>query len=190
MSFKKVVVILGILLAGSLQANGHLPDEAAMLKKAESFIDAFYSFESEKLAPLLEFADTSADSILYYQAWAKGGNYKVMNRGECKFTDQGTVKCPITVEDDLVLALKTDFLVTDTFEITFVNGEIGKIETSSNDQPIYYEARDWVKANRPEVMQTVCNEMWKKVENAGDCVRAMHEGYKAYYDSIEKSGGA
>ena len=50
MSFKKVVVILGILLAGSLQADGHLPDEAAMLKKAESFIDAFYSFESEKLA--------------------------------------------------------------------------------------------------------------------------------------------
>ena len=31
--FKKVVVILGILLAGSLQADGHLPDEAAMLKK-------------------------------------------------------------------------------------------------------------------------------------------------------------
>ena len=99
------------------------------------------------------------------------------------------VKCPITVEDDLVLALKTDFLVTDTFEITFVDSEIGKIETSSNDQPIYYDARDWVKANRPEVMQTVCNDMWKKVENAGDCVRAMHEGYKAYYDSIEKSGG-
>ena len=70
MSVKKVVVILGILLAGSLQANGHLPDEAAMLKKAESFIDAFYSFESEKLAPLLELADTSAESILYYQAWA------------------------------------------------------------------------------------------------------------------------
>ena len=46
-----------------------------------------------------------------------------------------------------------------------------------------------MKANRPEVMQTVCNDMWKKVENAGDCVRAMHEGYKAYYDSIEKSGG-
>ena len=189
MFFKKIMVILGILLANNLQADGHLPAENAMLKKAEAFIDAFYSFESEKLAPLLEFADTSADSILYYQAWARGGNYKVMNRGECKLTDQGTVKCPITVEDDLVLALKTDFLVTDTFEITFVDSEIGKIETSSNDQPIYYDARDWVKANRPEVMQTVCNDMWKKVENAGDCVRAMHEGYKAYYDSIEKSGG-
>ena len=190
MFFKKMMVVLGILLANNSQADGHLLAEGVMLNKAEAFIDAFYSFESETLAPLLEFADSSADSILYYQAWAEGGNYKVMNRGECKFTDQGTVKCPITVEDDLVLALKTDFLVTDTFEITFVDSEIGKIETSSNDQPIYYEARDWVKANRPEVMQTVCNEMWKKVENAGDCVRAMHEGYKAYYDSIEESGGA
>ena len=189
MFFKKIMVVLGVLLANNVQADGHLPAESAMLKKAEAFIDAFYSFESEKLAPLLEFADTSADSILYYQAWARGGNYKVMNRGECKFSDQGTVKCPITVEDDLILALKTDFLVTDTFEITFVDSEIGKIETSSNDQPIYYDARDWVKANRPEVMQTVCSDMWKKVENAGDCVRAMHEGYKAYYDSIEKSGG-
>ena len=190
MLFRKMVVVLGILLAGSLQADGHMPDEAALLKKAEAFIDAFYSFESEKLAPLLEYANTSADSILYYQAWAEGGNYKVMNRGGCKFTDQGTVKCPITVEDDLVLALKTGFLVTDTFEITFVNSEIGKIETSSNDQPIYYEARDWVKANRPEIMQTVCNDMWKSVDKAGECVRAMHEGYKAYFDSIEKSGGA
>ena len=189
MFFKKIMVVLGILLANNLQADGHLPAESTMLKKAEAFIDAFYSFESEKLAPLLEFADTSADSILYYQAWARGGNYKVMNRGECKFSDQGTVNCPITIENDLVLALKTDFFVTDTFEITFLGSEIGKIETSSNDQPIYYDARDWVKANRPEVMQTVCRDMWKKVENAGDCVRAMHEGYKAYYDSIEKSGG-
>ena len=190
MFFKKAMVVLGVLLSNNLRADGHLPAEGAMLKKAEAFIDAFYSFESEKLAPLLEFVDSSAVSILYYQAWAEGGNYKVKNRGECKFTDQGTVKCPITVEDDLVLALKTDFLVTDTFEITFVDSEIGKIETSSNDQPIYYEARDWVKANRPEVMQTVCNEMWTKVENAGDCVRALHEGYKAYYDSIKENGDA
>jgi hypothetical protein len=186
---KRVALVLGILLAGSVQADRDKPDEAALLKKAEAFIDAFYSFESQKLAPLLEYANTSADSILYYQAWAEGGNYKVKNRRECQFTDQGTVKCPITVEDDLVLALKTGFLVTDTFEITFVNSEIQKIETSSDDQPIYYEARDWVKVNRPEIMQTVCNEMWKNVENAGDCVRAMHQGYKAYFNSIEKSGG-
>jgi hypothetical protein len=161
---KRVALVLGILLAGSVQADRDKPDEAALLKKAEA-------------------------SILYYQAWAEGGNYKVKNRRECQFTDQGTVKCPITVEDDLVLALKTGFLVTDTFEITFVNSEIQKIETSSDDQPIYYEARDWVKVNRPEIMQTVCNEMWKNVENAGDCVRAMHQGYKAYFNSIEKSGG-
>ena len=44
MLFKKMVLVLGILLTGSLQADGHLSDEAAMLKKAESFIDAFYSF--------------------------------------------------------------------------------------------------------------------------------------------------
>ena len=86
---RKVVVILGILLAGSLQADGHLPDEAAMLKKAESFIDAFYSFESEKLAPLFRVRRYLGGSILYYQAWAKGGNYKVMNRENASLPIRG-----------------------------------------------------------------------------------------------------
>ena len=75
MSVKKVVVILGILLAGSLQATG-ICQMRLLFEKAESFIDAFYSFESES-SRRFRVRSTSADSILYYQAWAKGGNYRL-----------------------------------------------------------------------------------------------------------------
>ena len=49
-----------------------------------------------------------------------------------------------------MLALAVDFFVTDTFEITFEGGRVSSVETSSNDLPIYYQARDWVRANMPE----------------------------------------
>ena len=41
---------------------------------AESFIDAFYSFDSVALNGFLNDADESATKILYYQGWAEGGN--------------------------------------------------------------------------------------------------------------------
>ena len=49
MFFKKIMVVLGILLANNLQADGHLPAESAMLKKAEAFIDANVGEEDDLL---------------------------------------------------------------------------------------------------------------------------------------------
>jgi len=158
--------------------------ENAMLEqnrlKAEAFIDAFYSFNPKQLAPFLILTDSSADDILWYQGWAEGGNYKVLERQPCVAQTAEQFTCAITVQDDPVLALQTGFNVTDTFHLTFRGAEIHSIKTSSNDQPIYYEARQWVEKNMPEVMSGPCD---KKNNTPGDCARAMTKGYRAFYQS-------
>ena len=154
------------------------PDRTDDLATAEAFIDAFYSFDPERLRPLLAAAGESIDAILYYQGWAEGGNYKVLERGACAVDDAGLISCPITVQDDPVLALKTGFNVTDTFTLTFEEGRIVKVDTSSNDQPIYYQAREWVEKNMPEVMSGPCKDRGQGGATPGDCARAMTEGYR------------
>ena len=57
------------------------------------------------------------------------------------------------------------------------------IDTSSNEQPIYYAAKQWVEANMPEVM----NSPWdKSALTPRDCAHAMTQGYKRFYDSVKK----
>jgi hypothetical protein len=90
-------------------------------------------------------------------------------------------QCPITVQDDPVVELKTGFNVTDTFHLTFDATQITSIKTSSDDQPIYYEARKWVEANMPEVMTGPCLDRNKGGKTPGDCARAMTDGYKQFY---------
>ncbi len=126
------------------------------VQTALGFIDAFYTFDPVLLKPFVAQAEETGPRILYYQGWAKGGNYKVLNRIPCAPESPSTISCPVTVQDDPVLALKTGFNVTDTFHITFEDGVIVSIHTSSNDQPIYHEAREWVKENMPEVMSGPC----------------------------------
>ena len=48
---------------------------ATQLQKAESMIDAFYSFEAEQLRPILNTAGDAQARLLDYQGWAEGGNY-------------------------------------------------------------------------------------------------------------------
>ncbi|XOV85488.1 MAG: hypothetical protein ACFHXK_10295 [bacterium] len=178
--------ILLILLGACTDASEPLATletsdaKAPNLPKAEAFIDAFYSFDPEQLRPLLAAAPESAQSILYYQGWAEGGNYKVLQRGACAFDENKLISCPITVQDDPVLALNTGFNVTDTFTLTFESGEIVKVETSSNDQPIYYEARAWVELNMPEVLTGPCKDRGADGATPGDCARAMTEGYRRF----------
>lgn len=159
-------------------------EEQALLEQnqvtAEAFITAFYSFDPEQLQPLLTQTDESATNILWYQGWAEGGNYKILKRFPCKAESPTLFHCAITVQDDPVLALNTGFNVTDTFHLTFTGTYISSIETSSNDQPVYYEARKWVEKNMPEVMSGPCD---KTTGNAGDCARAMTAGYKAFMRS-------
>ncbi len=147
---------------------------------AEAFIDAFYSFDPEQLAPLLAAAGESKAQMLYYQGWAEGGEYQIVERKACAGETPDKITCPITVQDNPVLALETGFFVTDTFSISFSDRKIVQVETSSNDQPIYYEARDWVKKEMPEIMAGPCKGFFAGGKTPADCARAMTEGYKQF----------
>lgn len=185
-----VLLIVALLMAPSRSsAMHHIESETAapetkQLAVAERMIDAFYSFDPEQLAPLLEHAATSSKRILYYQGWAKGGNYKVLERAPCRIDENKKVVCAITVQDDPVLALQTGFNVTDTFHLTFSGEHISAVETSSNDQPVYYEARKWVEANRPEVMSGPCKDRNAGGDTPEDCARAMTKGYQEFYEAV------
>jgi len=147
---------------------------------ANEFIDIFYSFNAGKLDSALAYAQASKRSILYYQGWAEGGNYKVVNRHPCMAVNDSLVVCPVTVEDDLLLALESSFQVTDTFYITVREDKILSVDTGSNDPGIYYEAREWVMQNRQELIEEACKGMWEDGITPGDCVRAMVKGYAAF----------
>ena len=180
-------LIGGFLITATMTTNadGHLAHEKADLaqdlKTAEAMIDAFYSFEPTQLEPFLTDAVEASPRIMYYQGWAEGGNYKVLSRAPCAETEDHKIACPITVQDDPVLALKTGFNVTDTFTLTFADKKIINVETSSNDQPIYYEARKWVQANKPDIMNGPCKGQSDKTGSAQDCARAMTRGYAEFY---------
>jgi hypothetical protein len=164
------------------------PEPLSDVETAEAFIDAFYSFDAGRLSPFLVYAGESVAPIIYYQGWAEGGNYRIVDRGACTETAPGSVVCPITVEDDPVKALGTGFNVTDTFTLTFDAGRIFAIETSSNDQPIYYAAQQWVRTNMPEVMDGPCQGFFAGGPTPRDCARAMTEGYRAFAASDDFPG--
>ncbi|NQV70496.1 MAG: hypothetical protein HQ498_10765 [Pseudohongiella sp.] len=182
-SLKKRTTTYLLCLAGLSACSGEADpaaELAANLATAEGMIDAFYSFDASILQPYLSEAGEAGTAILGYQAWAEGGNYIVMERVPCVRESEDTIACAITVQDDPVVALETGFNVTDTFHITFTDAVITGVETSSNDQPIYYEARKWVEANLPEVMEGPCKRVDGVRETPGDCARAMTDGYRQF----------
>lgn len=179
-------VTLVLCIAGLTACSGEPDADSALaenLATAESMIDAFYSFDPDRLQPLLSEAGDAEGSILGYQAWAEGGNYIVMERAPCAMVPEGTIDCAITVQDDPVVALETGFNVTDTFHITFGGSTIVDVKTSSNDQPIYYEARRWVEENMPEVMEGPCKRTDGLRDTPGDCARAMTDGYSKFMEA-------
>ncbi|MEO1305417.1 MAG: hypothetical protein AAFV37_10600 [Pseudomonadota bacterium] len=153
---------------------------AEQLQIAEQMIDAFYSYDPDQLRPLLAAAEESSDGLLWYQGWAEGGNYKIVNRGACVAKSATEVDCPITVEDDPVLALGLEFKVTDTFTLTFDGPKIVNVDTSSNDKPIYYVASVWVRTNYPEIMEGPCEGFFAGGPTPQDCARAMADGYAKF----------
>lgn len=147
---------------------------------AEAFVDAFYSFDPSRLEVALVNAPESAPAILFYQGWAEGGNYEIIERMPCVAKNPELISCSITVKDDLVIALDTGFYVTDTFSISLADGTIVHVETSSNDSQEYYDARDWVRAHRPELIEEPCRGYFNGGPTPGLCVQAMLQGYKEF----------
>lgn len=161
------------------------PPDGDHLSVAETFIDRFYAFDSAELTAMLGQAVDSVPSVSFYQGWAEGGHYQVVRRQPCEAAGPQRVSCSITVQDDLMLALGIDFHVTDTFELSFAEGAIASVETSSNDLQVFWDAREWVNEEHPELIRIPCRGMFDGGPTPGDCIRAMVEGYAKFAVSTD-----
>ena len=171
-----------LALLVSILLNACTSDETRQsnLGIAEAFIDAFYSFDQDRLESLLGSAGGSSPKIVYYQGWAEGGNYKIIKRNLCEEAAPGVVNCAITVQDDPMLALGIDFNVTDTFHITVVNNKITAVHTTSNDLQVYHDAGAWVMKEFPELIEEPCRGFFDGGPTPADCARAMTKGYASF----------
>jgi hypothetical protein len=168
--------------------DGDAPDTSPAnqdLALAETFVDAFYSFDEDRLAALLSSAGESQLRILGYQAWADGGHYEIIERMPCEAAEGGVVGCSITVRDDLIAALGLGWWVTDRFEISIEDGAIVSAKTSSNDPQVYHDARAWVQEHRNDLIEGPCEES-PEVRlrlTPGLCAEAMTQGYLDFAES-------
>jgi len=184
-----------ILLALSLVACGKTPESERevstdrLIAVADTFVDAFYSYDPEPLRTAMASADDSAAPILFYQGWAEGGNYEVVERLPCQPGAEETIDCSIIVKDDLMGALGIDFNVTDTFHLTFSDGRIISVATSSNDPQEYYDAEEWVEKNRPELVMEPCKQIKGRPSTPGDCVRGYVRGFSEFAEVSGLSEG-
>lgn len=171
-----------VFVGGSpLQAHDvDKPAAAKALAVAAAFIDDFYSFNPVRLRAAMANASGSTGDIVYYQGWAKAGNYVVLRRKPCHLDKPDEVSCGVTVKDDLAPALKISYHVTDVFHLAFRDGRIVKVWNSSDDPPEFDEAMKWLHRTRPGVFTGPCRGMWKGGPTPGDCVRTIVAGFADY----------
>ena len=171
----RAAIALITLLCASAAAS-----QPAPLDTAEAFIDAFYSFDQDRLRTAMADAPGSMPDIVYYQGWAEGGNYVVLQRMPCRFDKPHEVSCAITVKDDLVPALGTGYNVTDVFHFAFRNGRIVKVWNSSNDPPEFKQAMTWLRRERPKIFKGPCRGIWEDGPTPQDCIRAIVKGIEEF----------
>lgn len=147
------------------------------LRSAEALVDAFYSFDPMRLRSAMTEAQSSLPKLLFYQGWAEGGNYVVLDRKPCRLEMAGEVSCAITVKDDLIAALGTGYNVTDTFHLSFRDGRIVGVRTSSNDPPEFDQALAWLQQERPDLLTGPCRGFFDGGPTPQDCVRAVVKGF-------------
>ena len=188
MNLKQTLYILILLFIGC--KNGTNSEDPAHKNNnidiANQFIDAFYSFNKDSLKSSLLSAEKSQPSILYYQKWAECGNYEILKRFKCEEKNDSLVICSITVKDDLMSALQLDLNVTDTFRIIIKERKIRSVQTSSNDPDVYYKAEEWIKQNRPELIEEPCVGAWEGGPTPCDCIKATIQGLVEFM-AIEES---
>ncbi|MGC3946415.1 MAG: hypothetical protein QM762_18155 [Chryseolinea sp.] len=151
------------------------------------FIDSFYSFNRDSLSSVLSFAKKSQPEILYYQKWAECARYKVVDRSHYFEKNDSVVIFPVTVKDDLMGALAIDFNVTDTFHISVKDGKVISVKTSSNDIDTYYQAKEWVNNNRPELVEKPCEGIWEGGPTPCECVLGMIKGFTEFTEYRKQS---
>ena len=177
------IVMSGVclFLAGCATTPAPVPAAPNPMAAAERIIDAFYSFDPARLRPAMATAPESMPQILYYQGWAEGGNYKVLDRQRCRLAKPDEITCSIKVRDDLIQALQTGYDVTDTFHMTVAGGRIVKITTSSDDPPDMEQAFKWLRDRSPEIWTTgPCQRFFAGGTTPQDCVRAIVKGFAEF----------
>ncbi len=185
----RLVLMVYILLGAAgcaAPSQPHYAGGRSPARAAERLIDAFYSFDANRLRAAMADAPGSQPQIIYYQGWAQGGNYAVLQRKPCRPAGTDEIRCDVTVRDDLIAALKTGYWVTDTFHLTFRDGAIVKVRTSSNDPPDFDQALNWLKRERPEVMTGPCKGFFAGGPTPQDCVKAVVAGFAAYRAAIPR----
>ena len=176
----RCIVIAMIGIAGCQRAGTTRQGADTDLATAERFIDAFYSFDTARLALTLASADRSASGMVFYQGWAEGGNYRVIQRAPCEREAERTIRCAVTVEDDLIKALRLTLHVTDTFRITVAEGTVRRVVTSSNDPPMFREALAWVRREWADQVRQPCEGFFAGGPTPGACVRVIVQGFAAF----------
>lgn len=174
------ILILAFLLNLNIDLQAQNSELATELLVAENFVDSFYSFNPERLKSILLYAKKSMPKIVYYQGWAKGGNYTVAKRKRCVIESSQVISCSITVIDDLMLALAIDFNVTDTFHMSFSEGKIISVRTSSNDLQVFRDAEKWVWREHAELVNGPCKGYFADGSTPERCVKAMIKGYALF----------
>ena len=168
------------LAALSLACAPATAPQQTSIATAEAFIDAFYSFDRARLDAAMVDAPESKPDILYYQGWAEGGNYAVLERKACRFDKASQVSCGVTVKDDLMPALGFAWHVTDVFHFEFANGRIVKVWNSSNDPPEEELAFKWLRRERPEIFDGPCRDMFEGGPTPHDCIKAIVKGFAEF----------
>ena len=172
-----ILIILGLGYWLSVPSDAERQDNLA---SAEAFIDAFYSFDSDRLQKQLDSMRTSVPDLHFYQGWASGGHYQIVNRAPCQTDIARVIKCPITVKDDLMGALAIDFNVTDTFNLWIYQGRIIYIWVDSNDLPVFNDAMGWAFQKRPDLVAEPCQGFFADGPTPAACVRAMVQGFAEF----------
>ncbi len=178
----RLVLVVSMLLGagGCAQTvRPHYAEGRSPTGAAEQLIAAFYSFDANRLRAAMADAPGSQPQIIYYQGWAQGGNYAVVERKPCRLISKEEVSCDVTVRNDLIAALKTGYRVTDTFHLTLHDRRIVKVLTSSDD-PDFDQALNWLKRERPKIMTGPCKGFFAGGPTPRDCVRAVVAGFAAY----------
>lgn len=176
------VILTGAVVLGGCSGLLRAPraDGASRLAAAEAFVDAFYSFDPDRVREALAHAPESVPRIAYYQGWAQGGNYAVLHRMPCRPESPERVSCSITVRDDLIQALGTGFDVTDTFHLGFSGERIVSVRTTSNDPPEFDRAMEWVQRERSALVEVPCRDAFEGGTTPQACVRAMVQGFREF----------
>ena len=180
----EVHLVLGLAL--TIAAGNDLPAkspptlEDRQLAAAEKLVDAFYSFDAARLRAAMAGAPSSRPKLLFYQGWAEGGNYKVLDRKPCRVEKANEVRCAITVKDDLIAALGTGYDVTDVFHISFDQDRIAAVRNGSNDPPEFEQALKWLGKERPAILDGPCKGFFDGGPTPGDCVRAVVQGFREF----------